>query len=85
MNSYFKAIQQATSNGQFPEYSDLWRSFHATAHMLDSDYCLFTQKSTVTPTTKEEAGTVRELQKILYVPVTRKVSPTTGKNASNLH
>jgi hypothetical protein len=85
MNSYFSAIQQATSNGRFPEYSDLWRSFHATAHMMDSDYCLFTQKSPGMLTTKEEACTGRGLQKILYVPVTRKVSPTTGKNASNLY
>lgn len=81
MNSYFKAIQQATSNGKFPELDDLWRVYHVSAILLDSDYCLFTQKSTVAPTTKEEAGTVRELQKILYVPVTRKVSPRTWKKS----
>ena len=42
MNSYFKAIKQATSNGKFPELSDLWRIYHRTSVLTDSDYHLFT-------------------------------------------
>jgi len=42
-NSYFRAILEATSNGKFPEYSDLWRCYHPFACMFDSDYSLFTE------------------------------------------
>lgn len=38
MNTYFKAISEATCNGKLPEYNDLWRSFHPYAIMSDSDY-----------------------------------------------
>jgi hypothetical protein len=38
MNTYFKAISEATCNGKLPEYFDLWRSFHPYAAMSDSDY-----------------------------------------------
>ena len=41
-NSYFRAIAKVTDNGKFPEYSDLWRSYHSFACMFDSDYSLFT-------------------------------------------
>ena len=82
-NSYFLAILKATDNGKFPEYSDLWRCYHPTAMMLDSDYCLFTIPSRLEPTTEEEATTVQKSPKILYVPVTRKVSPRTWTKASN--
>ena len=42
-NSYFRAIAKVTDNGKFPEYSDLWRSYHPFACMFDSDYSLFTE------------------------------------------
>lgn len=38
MNSYHQAILQATNNGQFPELHDLWRNYHPTAVLSDSDY-----------------------------------------------
>lgn len=83
MNSYHQAILEATSNGKYPEYSDLWRCYHPTAMMLDSDYCLFTIPSRLEPTTAEEAATVQKSQKRLYVPVTRKVSPRSWKKSIN--
>lgn len=82
-NSYFRAISKVTTNGKFPEYSDLWRCYHPTALMLDSDYCLFANSGRLETTTTEEATTGRESQKRLYVPVTRKVSPPTWKKAPN--
>lgn len=85
MNSYFKAMNCATSNGVFPEYSDLWRSYHATSNMMDSDYCLFTKNKPVAPASVEPARTGQgKFNKILYVPVTRKVSLTDETNSSNL-
>ena len=101
MNSYYSAILKATSNNQYPEYSDMWRSFHPTSMMLDSDYCLFTLKGS--ESTKKEilskdshtkhfsqlptrarptlsGGAGVDGQKILYVPVTRKVSATDCTN-----
>jgi hypothetical protein len=57
MNSYFRAILKVTSNGNFPEYSDLWRCYHPTALMLDSDYCLFTKSGRFLTTTQEEERT----------------------------
>lgn len=84
-NSYFLAILKATDNGKFPEYSDLWRCYHPTAMMLDSDYCLFTVPSRLEPTTSEEATTAQKSQKRLYVPVTRKVILTTEKKSLKLH
>ncbi|SOD19541.1 hypothetical protein [Nitrosomonas ureae] len=82
-NSYFRAILEVTNNGTLPEYSDLWRSYHPTALMLDSDYCLFTEPDRFEPTTSEEAITGQDSQKILYVPVRRKVSPRTWTKATN--
>lgn len=84
-NSYFRAILEVTNNGTLPEYSDLWRSYHPTALMLDSDYCLFTDPGRFEPTTSEEAITGQDSQKILYVPVTRKVILTTEKKSQDLH
>jgi len=84
-NSYFRAISKVTSNGKFPEYSDLWRCYHPTALMLDSDYCLFADSSRFSTTTQEEETTGSAPQKRLYVPVTRKVSPLERKNAQKLH
>lgn len=91
-NSYFQAISKVTTNGKFPEYSDLWRCYHPTALMLDSDYCLFAnsgrfEESSTTRRNDEaegEAKTGRGFQKRLYVPVTRKVSPLERKKAANL-
>lgn len=40
-NSYFQAILEATCGGLFPKYSDLWRYFHPSALLLDSDYFYF--------------------------------------------
>jgi len=37
-NSYFKAISEATCKATFPEYGDLWRIYHSTSPMTDSDY-----------------------------------------------
>ena len=82
MNSYHLAILQATDNSKFPEYSDLWRCYHPTALMLDSDYCLFSDSSRLEPTTSEEATTGSNSQKRLYVPVTRKVSSLERKKAA---
>ncbi|WP_394807524.1 hypothetical protein [Nitrosomonas sp.] len=84
-NSYFRALSKVTTNGKFPEYSDLWRCYHPTALMLDSDYCLFANSGRVETTTSEEATTGRGSQKRLYVPVTRKVSPTDETKAQKLH
>ena len=84
-NSYFLAILKATDNGKFPEYSDLWRCYHPTAMMLDSDYCLFTIPSRFELTRNEEVKTGSGLQKILYVPVTRKVTDTDDSKASKMY
>lgn len=83
-NSYFRAILKVTNNGTFPEYSDLWRCYHPTALMLDSDYCLFADSGRFEPTTTEEAITGQGTQKRLYVPVTRKVSSLDRKKAAKL-
>ncbi|PTQ76444.1 hypothetical protein C8R26_11737 [Nitrosomonas oligotropha] len=84
-NSYFRAILEATSNGKFPEYSDLWRCYHRTASMLDSDYCLFSDSGRFSTTTQEEEITGHDSPKRLYVPVTRKVILTTEKKSLKLH
>jgi len=39
-NGYHQAILEATFNGQFPQYSDLWRCYHPFSPMKDSDYYL---------------------------------------------
>ena len=83
-NSYFRAILEATSNGKYPEYSDLWRCYHPTATMLDSDYCLFSDPGRLEPTTAEEATAAQKSSKRLYVPVTRKVSSRSRKNPRKL-
>lgn len=73
MNSYFKAIKRATSNGRFTDLGDLWRVYHSTANLSDSDYSLFSQ----TPpraSSSDRANAAGEGVKKLYVPVTRKVS-----------
>lgn len=44
MNSYFLAIQQATSNVQFPELADAWRNYHPEAILSDSDYQFMTDQ-----------------------------------------
>ncbi|MDP3662069.1 MAG: hypothetical protein U1D41_10140 [Nitrosomonas sp.] len=84
-NSYFRAIMMVTTNGLYPECHDLWRCYHPTALMLDSDYCLFANSGRFSTTTQEEETTGRESQKRLYVPVTRKVSPTDETKAQKLH
>lgn len=38
MNSYFLAIIAATNNGNSPQFNDLWRNYHPTANLGDSDY-----------------------------------------------
>lgn len=38
MNSYHKALNLATDNNQKPEFGDLWRNYHETACLSDSDY-----------------------------------------------
>ncbi|MDP1788221.1 hypothetical protein [Nitrosomonas sp.] len=84
-NSYFRAIMMVTTNGLYPECHDLWRCYHPTALMLDSDYCLFANSGRLETTTSEEATTGLESQKRLYVPVTRKVILTTEKKSQKLH
>lgn len=84
-NSYFRAILKATSNGKFPEYSDLWRCFHPTACMLDSDYCLFSDSGRISTTRHEEEKPAGVSPKKLYVPVTRKVSLTDETKSQKLH
>lgn len=78
-NSYFKALLEATCEFKFPIYSDFWRCYHHTALMLESDSCFFDEKDSFLTTTKEEEKTVLEVDKKLYVPVTRKVSPEIRK------
>lgn len=80
MNSYFKAIKLATSNGRFTELGDLWRVYHSTANLSDSDYSLFSQ----TPPrarSSDRANGAGEGVKKLYVLVTRKVILTTENNS----
>lgn len=85
MNSYFRAILKVTDYGRFPEYSDLWRCYHPTALMLDSDYCLFSDAGRVSTTRHEEEKPAGVSPKILYVPVTRKVSLTDETKGQKLH
>ncbi len=84
MNSYHLAILEATSNGKFPELSDFWRNYHPTSVLSDSEY-FYDDACRFSTTTQEEEGTGHGLQKILYVPVTRKVILTTEKKANKLH
>lgn len=91
MNTYHSAIQQATSNGLHSELCDLWRIYHPTSLMSDCEYPgvdlvnkLLVQKSLDFRGSEtrryDELKNRRNLQKILYVPVTRKVSPTDETN-----
>lgn len=75
MNSYHQAILEATNNGKFPELGDLWRNYHPTSVLSDSEY-YYEEACRFELTTKEEAITGSNAQKRLYVPVTRKVSLT---------
>jgi hypothetical protein len=84
MNSYHQAILEATNNGKFPELGDLWRNYHPTSVLSDSEY-YYEEACRFEPTTSEEAITGSHLQKRLYVPVTRKVSSRSRKNAIKLH
>ncbi len=38
MNSYFTALNAATNNNQRPEFGDLWRNYHETSVLSDSDF-----------------------------------------------
>lgn len=84
MNSYHLAILQATSNNKFPELGDLWRNYHPESVLSDSDY-YFDNACRFSTTKYEEEITGRNLQKILYVPVTRKVSLTDETNHQKMH
>lgn len=81
MNSYHLAILQASNFGKFPELGDVWRNFHPDSVVSDCEY-FYEDSCRFEPTTSEEAITGYRLQKILYVPVTRKVSPPTWTKAS---
>jgi hypothetical protein len=88
MNTYHLAINTATSNGKFTEMGDLWRSYHSFSKMTDNDY----QKSVIDSVLDrsevrrdDERRNGQTSEKILYVPVTRKVSPPAWKNQSDLH
>lgn len=83
MNSYHLAILDATDNGKFPELGDLWRNYHPTSVLSDSEY-YYEEACRFEPTTLEEAITGSNLQKRLYVPVTRKVSDTDDTKAAHL-
>jgi len=37
MNSYFKALVDASFNGECPEFFDYWRIYHPTSNLIDSD------------------------------------------------
>ena len=37
MNSYHKAMLDASNNGKFPNLFDLWRNYHPEAIISDSD------------------------------------------------
>lgn len=37
MNSYHRAMNEASDNGQFPELFDSWRNFHPYAILSDSE------------------------------------------------
>ncbi len=83
MNSYHQAILQATSNGIFPELCDAWRTFHKFSPWIDND--LQIKKIDIDfcgskSTRNEEIFEPLKSQKILYVPVTRKVSSEIRKN-----
>ncbi len=75
MNSYHQAILEATNNGKFPELGDFWRNYHPDSVLSDCEY-FYEDACRFEPTTSEEARTGCGLKKILYVPVTRKVSLT---------
>lgn len=84
MNSYHLAILHATSNGKFPELSDFWRNYHPDSVLSDCEY-FYEDACRFEPTTTEEARTGYGLKKILYVPVTRKVSLTDETKEQKLH
>lgn len=75
MNSFHLAILQATNFGKFPELGDGWRNFHPDSVLSDCEY-FYEDACRFEPTTLKEARTGYGLQKILYVPVTRKVTDT---------
>lgn len=37
-NGYYQAILDATFDARFPEYTDVWRCYHPTSKLSDSDY-----------------------------------------------
>ncbi len=77
MNSYHLAILQATSNGVYPELCDAWRTFHKSSPWIDNDLQIkkIVRDSGGSKSTRnEEIFEPLKSQKILYVPVTRKVS-----------
>jgi hypothetical protein len=79
MNSYHLAIICATSNGEFPEMGDLWRTFHSFSSMNDNEYFIpgFEQCLVGSEVRRnDELKNDQTEEKILYVPVTRKVSAT---------
>jgi len=47
MNSYFLAILTATSNGRFPSLGDVWRNYHPSSVLSDSDYPIMTDSQDV--------------------------------------
>ncbi len=90
MNTYHSAILQATLNGLHSELCDLWRIYHPTSLMIDCEYPsvvssnkLLGQKSLdfrgSETRRNDELKNHRNPKKILYVPVTRKVSPVARK------
>ena len=93
MNTFHSAIQQATSNGQHPELCDLWRIYHPTSLMSDCEYIFSAPGNFLLSPLGRFAGSEmrrhdelknrRKGQKVLYVPVTRKVILTDEKNHAN--
>ncbi|MCB1934609.1 MAG: hypothetical protein KDF59_01585, partial [Nitrosomonas sp.] len=45
VNTYFQSFLLATSNGKFPELSDMWRLYHKTSSLIDNEYSLFSSTS----------------------------------------
>ncbi|SFK31632.1 hypothetical protein SAMN05216302_100410 [Nitrosomonas aestuarii] len=86
MNSYFKAINEATSNGERPEHSDMWRTYHNNSPMSDCEYHLICSSICCPELSRHEtAQDSKGTEKKLYVPVTRKVSSEIRKNNQDLH
>ncbi|MBA3754952.1 MAG: hypothetical protein H0X02_01395 [Nitrosomonas sp.] len=83
MNSYHLAILEAKNNGKFHELGDLWRNYHPTSVLSDSEY-YYEEACRFEPTTLEEAITGSSSSKRLYVPVTRKVTDTDDSKTSKM-